>query len=32
MTDLAIPALSLVALVGVSGSGKSTFAAQAFEP
>lgn len=32
MSDLHIPALALVALVGVSGSGKSTFAAQAFAP
>ena len=30
MTALAVPALSLVVLVGVSGSGKSTFAARAF--
>jgi protein phosphatase len=30
MTDLAIPELSLVALVGVSGSGKSTFASRNF--
>ncbi|MDR0848603.1 MAG: polynucleotide kinase-phosphatase, partial [Propionibacteriaceae bacterium] len=30
--DLAIPELSLVLLVGASGSGKSTFAAQAFAP
>ena len=29
--ELAIPELSLVALVGASGSGKSTFAAQHFE-
>jgi protein phosphatase len=28
--ELAIPALSLVALVGISGSGKSTFAARCF--
>jgi predicted kinase len=32
MTVLAVPALSLVVLVGVSGSGKSTFAARAFGP
>ncbi len=30
MTELAIPELSLVCLVGASGSGKSTFAAQHF--
>lgn len=30
--ELAVPALSLVALVGVSGSGKSTFAARNFLP
>ncbi|MBB5871117.1 polynucleotide kinase-phosphatase [Allocatelliglobosispora scoriae] len=30
MTELAIPALSLVALVGISGSGKSTFARKNF--
>ena len=30
MTELAIPALSLVALVGISGSGKSTFAGRHF--
>ncbi|HMO11814.1 MAG TPA: AAA family ATPase, partial [Actinotalea sp.] len=29
---LSVPALSLVVLVGVSGSGKSTFAARAFAP
>lgn len=32
MSDLAIPELSLVCLVGVSGSGKSTFARQHFTP
>jgi len=32
MTDLAIPDLSLVVLIGASGSGKSTFAAQHFGP
>ncbi|BEP14988.1 polynucleotide kinase-phosphatase [Acidothermaceae bacterium B102] len=32
MTDLAIPQLSLVCLVGVSGSGKSTFAREHFGP
>ena len=32
MTDLKIPRLCLVALVGVSGSGKSSFAAQHFRP
>jgi protein phosphatase len=32
MTDLAIPKLSLVCLVGASGSGKSTFARQHFGP
>lgn len=30
MTELAIPQMSLVVLVGVSGSGKSTFASQKF--
>ena len=32
MTTLTVPALSLVVLVGASGSGKSTFAARAFGP
>lgn len=32
MSELQIPALGLVVLIGVSGSGKSTFAARAFEP
>ncbi|WP_028707772.1 polynucleotide kinase-phosphatase [Propionicicella superfundia] len=32
MRELHVPALSLVALVGVSGSGKSTFGARAFAP
>lgn len=32
MTDLAIPELCLVAIVGVSGSGKSTFARDHFGP
>ncbi|MCB7136214.1 polynucleotide kinase-phosphatase [Cellulosimicrobium marinum] len=32
MTDLKVPASSLVVLVGVSGSGKSTFARERFEP
>ncbi len=30
MSDLSVPALSLIALVGITGSGKSTFAARAF--
>jgi len=30
MTRIAVPQLALVALVGASGSGKSTFAAQGF--
>ena len=30
MTELAIPQLSLVLLIGTSGSGKSTFAATHF--
>ena len=30
MTDISVPAMSLVVLVGVSGSGKSSFAAQHF--
>ena len=30
MTDIAVPALSLVCLIGASGSGKSTFARQHF--
>src|ERR1700722_3841938 len=30
--ELAVPALSLVVLVGVTGSGKSTFAARTFAP
>jgi protein phosphatase len=32
MTELSIPQLSLVVLVGVTGSGKSTFAAAHFKP
>ncbi len=32
MTELAVPELSLVCLVGASGSGKSTFARQHFTP
>ncbi|GAB7190379.1 polynucleotide kinase-phosphatase [Kineococcus sp. NUM-3379] len=32
MSDLEIPALALVALVGVTGSGKSTFARERFGP
>jgi protein phosphatase len=32
MTDLQIPDLCLVALIGISGSGKSTFAARHFTP
>ena len=32
MTELHLPQLCLVALIGVSGSGKSTFAGRAFEP
>lgn len=32
VSELHIPGLALVALVGVSGSGKSTFAARAFAP
>ena len=32
MRELAVPELSLVVLIGVSGSGKSTFAAQHFKP
>ncbi|WP_062345521.1 polynucleotide kinase-phosphatase [Herbidospora yilanensis] len=32
MTEIRVPALSLVVLVGVSGSGKSTFARKHFKP
>lgn len=32
MSELALPELSLVCLVGVSGSGKSTFARRHFGP
>ena len=32
MTELGVPELSLVVLIGVSGSGKSTFARARFKP
>src|SRR5580658_7122218 len=32
MTELGVPALSLVVLIGVSGAGKSTFARERFKP
>ena len=32
MTELGVPELSLVVLIGVSGSGKSTFARERFSP
>jgi protein phosphatase len=32
MTELGVPELSLVVLIGVSGSGKSTFARERFKP
>ncbi|WP_062429447.1 polynucleotide kinase-phosphatase [Herbidospora daliensis] len=32
MTEISVPAMSLVVLVGVSGSGKSTFARKHFKP